>query len=635
MNPRPLPHRLRATELERRDTPAGLRFVFDYRFDDTGFFTDHPDRIAVLNQAAADVASRFTDELTAIPYPTTPGDFWKARFRRPSGAGQDEEVLNLLVPANAMVVFVGARNTGLGDDGLIDASSWVDVSGSADWINTVRGRGQTNAFGSAATDVGPWGGSIAFDQFDDWHFGIDPPGNSQEFDLYTAAQHGLLHLMGFGNSDAFTALAASGSFLGQQATTVYGGPVPLSGGKYHWVEDTLSQGQRTLMDEHFEDGERITPTALDVAALDDIGWTPVGASPPPPPPPAAPPVPVLPPLILPAGYDFFAVGADAGLNSEVTLNEASTMTRVGLFSPFTGAGGQPFTGGARVATADLNADGVADIVAGTGPGIANEVRIFSGKTFPVDPDGSELRSVRPFESSFTGGVFLSVGDVNGDGVPDVAVSPDQGGGPRVRVYNGKGGGLLADFFGIEDPNFRGGVRTAVGDLNGDGVADLLVAAGFGGGPRVAGFDGTSLRPGQTPKKLFADFFAFEQSLRNGVYIAAGDLNGDKSADVLAGGGPGGGPRVLGLSGKELTASNQQVAVANFFAGDPNNRGGVRLTTRDVDHDGRADVIAGAGTGAQSVVTTYLGSQITPTSTPPVFLQYLMFDSSFTGGVFVG
>lgn len=66
-------------------------------------------------------------------------------------------------------------------------------------------------------------------------------------------------------------------------------------------------------------------------------------------------------------YDFFAVGADAGLNSEVTLNEASTMTRVGLVSPFTGADGKPFTGGARVATADLNADGVADIVAGTGP----------------------------------------------------------------------------------------------------------------------------------------------------------------------------------------------------------------------------------------------------------------------------
>ena len=63
--------------------------------------------------------------------------------------------------------------------------------------------------------------------------------------------------------------------------------------------------------------------------------------------------------------------------------------------------------GASVAGgADVNGDGIADVVAGTGPGIANEVRIFSGKTFPVDPDGSELRSVRPFESSFTGGVFV-------------------------------------------------------------------------------------------------------------------------------------------------------------------------------------------------------------------------------------
>ena len=79
-------------------------------------------------------------------------------------------------------------------------------------------------------------------------------------------------------------------------------------------------------------------------------------------------------------------------------------------------------------------------------------------------------------------------------------------------------------------------------MNGDGVGDLVVAAGFGGGPRVAGFDGTTLGAG-TPAKLFADFFAFEQTLRNGVFVAAGDLDGDGFADLIAGGGPGGGPRV--------------------------------------------------------------------------------------------
>jgi len=85
-----------------------------------------------------------------------------------------------------------------------------------------------------------------------------------------------------------------------------------------------------------------------------------------------------------------------------------------------------------------------------------------------------------------------------------------------------------------DPNFRGGARAALNDLNGDGKADLLVAAGFGGGPRLALYDGSKLGPTGGPK-FVGDFFVFEQTLRNGVFIAAGDVNGDGFADVIVGG----------------------------------------------------------------------------------------------------
>ena len=74
-----------------------------------------------------------------------------------------------------------------------------------------------------------------------------------------------------------------------------------------------------------------------------------------------------------------------------------------------------------------------------------------------------------------------------------------------------------------------------------------MAAGFGGGPRVAIFDGASVAAG-APRKLVDDFFAFEPSLRNGVYVAVGDLNGDGRGDLVFGAGPGGGPRVLAVSG---------------------------------------------------------------------------------------
>src|SRR5213079_163953 len=108
----------------------------------------------------------------------------------------------------------------------------------------------------------------------------------------------------------------------------------------------------------------------------------------------------------------------------------------------------------------------------------------------------ELFAVAPFEASFTGGVFVAAGDLTGDGLADLVISPDQGGGPRVRIFSGGNGfAQVADFFAIDDFNFRGGARAAVGDLNGDGVGDLVVAAGFGGGPRVAAFRGGSLATG--------------------------------------------------------------------------------------------------------------------------------------------
>src|SRR6187402_3505811 len=104
------PRPLSVTRLEDRVTPT-VNILFDFRFETSGFFTNHPDRIAVIRAAAADIGARFSDTLDAIPFPSAPGDFWKAKFERPSGlGGQDTEIINLLVPANSIVVFVGARD---------------------------------------------------------------------------------------------------------------------------------------------------------------------------------------------------------------------------------------------------------------------------------------------------------------------------------------------------------------------------------------------------------------------------------------------------------------------------------------------------------------------------------------------
>lgn len=87
----------------------------------------------------------------------------------------------------------------------------------------------------------------------------------------------------------------------------------------------------------------------------------------------------------------------------------------------------------RGTTADINQEGIEDIIVGPGPGAPAEIKVFSGANFPVSPDTSLIASGYAFETSFVGGVFVSAGDIDHDGWPDVIVTPDEGGGPRVKI----------------------------------------------------------------------------------------------------------------------------------------------------------------------------------------------------------
>jgi hypothetical protein len=294
--------------------------------------------------------------------------------------------------------------------------------------------------------------------------------------------------------------------------------------------------------------------------------------------------------------------------------------------------GADFTGGVRVAHGDFNGDGVSDLVVGAGPGRTTSVQILDGKT------GATLYSVQPFEAGFTGGVYVTTGDLNGDGVPELIITPDQGGGARVQVYNGVGFGKLADFLGITDPSFRGGARAGVGDINGDGIGDLAVSAGFLGGPRVAVWDGATVSTGN-PTKLFNDVFVFEQTLRNGAFVTIADADGDGFGDLIAGAGPGGSPRVRVLSGQALMNTGSVVQIGNFIVGDPENRDGVPVAVSDFDGDGAPDLLTGIGEPNQTnedvsaIVTIYRVSDLI-LPTPPV-LDTLSPFPEFVGGVFVG
>jgi hypothetical protein len=211
------------------------------------------------------------------------------------------------------------------------------------------------------------------------------------------------------------------------------------------------------------------------------------------------------------------------------------------------------------------------VVAAAGPGGGPRVLVFT-------PTGEVQDDFLAFEESFRGGVSLATADVNGDGIADLIVGAGAGGGPRVRVIDGVTREPIRDFFAFEE-TFRGGVNVAAGDLDGDGFADVVVGALIGGGPRVVAFSGKD-------GSLLANFFAYDSEARIGVRVAVADLDGDGKGEIVTGA-FGGGPHVKVFSG---TGEELQ----SFYAFEGEETGGVGVAAGDFDGNGKAEIAASSG-----------------------------------------
>jgi hypothetical protein len=268
-----------------------------------------------------------------------------------------------------------------------------------------------------------------------------------------------------------------------------------------------------------------------------------------------------------------------------------------------------FTGGVRVAACDFDGDGRDEIVTGAGPGGGPHVRVLK-----LDSTGTpiaELASFFPYAPGFAGGVFVACGPIEGPGFMNILTGADAGGGPHVRVfrYSAAAPGGVVDtgisFFAY-NPAFTGGVRVAACDLNGDGRADLVLAAGPGGGPHVRALSGANLGV------ELASFFAYAIGFHGGVFVACGSVLGGPK--MVTGADAGGGPhaRVFRYSG---AAPGGVVDTGiSFFAYNPAFTGGVRIAVGDINGDGQGDIVTAAGPGSGPHVRAFTGAGVAlPTS----------------------
>ena len=195
------------------------------------------------------------------------------------------------------------------------------------------------------------------------------------------------------------------------------------------------------------------------------------------------------------------------------------------------------------------------------------------------------------------------------------VGADAGGGPNVAVYSGKDNALLISFFAY-NAAFTGGVRVAAGDVDGSGQVALICGAGPGGGPNITvfhvGADGSLT--------MVSSFFAYDPRNNLGIYVAAGDLNGDQKAEIIAGAGPGGGPNVT-------TFDVNGALRLTFFPYNPAFSGGVRVGAAHLS-DGSVNILTVAGPGGGADVRRFdgAGNQLD---------AFFAYNPLFTAGLFVG
>jgi hypothetical protein len=268
--------------------------------------------------------------------------------------------------------------------------------------------------------------------------------------------------------------------------------------------------------------------------------------------------------------------------------------------------------GVRVATGDLNGDGIDDIVAATG-GKRGEVKVFSGA------DGSVLWSQLPFgkASVYNKGIYVAVGDTDGDGKNEVIAGAGAGAGPCIKVLNGQTGATNFKFNAFSS-SFRGGVAVAAGDLNGDGKDEIVASAG-GGSSKISVFSGT----GQFQKT----FRAFAGEFVGNTSVAVGDINGDGNEDIIVGSGSGKTPTVRAFNAASLTV------ITSIDVFPSNYKGGVRVATGFVNADGIADIIIA---GSRSTTATPLAPIAILDGLSTTKLRDLpSFTVPLAGGVFVG
>jgi hypothetical protein len=235
-----------------------------------------------------------------------------------------------------------------------------------------------------------------------------------------------------------------------------------------------------------------------------------------------------------------------------------------------------YQNGVRVAVGDVDGDGRNEIVTAPGKSAFTEPRVFDGRTFRLE------RTLQPFgnDGDWWAGAFVATGDTNGDGRAEIVEGLDAGCCTTLHVLDAVTGKDLSGFFPFGDRSDVG-ARVAAGDVNGDGKAEILAAP-------IGSFRISAFAPAGGSSS-FRSFTSFGSEATGPISFAAGDVVGDARAEVVAAA-----PTSAGAQVKIIDATTG-ATVASFAPYGPYAVSSLDVALGDVDGDGHLDIVLSAQT----------------------------------------
>jgi len=174
------------------------------------------------------------------------------------------------------------------------------------------------------------------------------------------------------------------------------------------------------------------------------------------------------------------------------------------------AADRKFFGGLSIAVGDLEGNGENKIVLAYSQGQEPQVKIFN-------KDGKLISVFLAYEKSFRGGVRVAIANLDGrknHNKAEIILAPGKGRPADVKIFDNYG--KVQKQFLAYNKSWRGGVNLAAGDLNNDGVNEIALGALPGAAPHVRVFDNAG--------SLLESFYAWEAGFNGGVNLGIIKIN---------------------------------------------------------------------------------------------------------------